>query len=336
MSTAVDRTEYFAFESLDDIERYLRDHGLISADEAVVSITKPGEGNMNFTARVTTDRRSIIVKQAKPFVEKYPSIAAPQGRAIVEATFYEMVARKGALRNHMPQLLHTDRQRYILVLEDVGSEGDYCFLYTTPRPLGASELGQLLVYLEGLHDGFAPDIVEQSIQNREMRRLNAEHIFRVPLNKHPALDLDQITPGLSEMAADVRGNAMVVKAASRLERYYLEDGETLLHGDYFPGAWLRTQERLRIIDPEFCFHGPAEFDVGVFLAHLMMTMQDDRTLDSVRMRWSRRSAFSLPLANGFAGIEIIRRLLGLAQLPLKAGLSEKRSLIDRAVELLTQ
>ena len=30
---------------------------------------------------------------------------------------------------------------------------------------------------------------------------------------------------------------------------YLEDGETLVHGDYFPGSWVRTGAGVAVIDP---------------------------------------------------------------------------------------
>ena len=40
---------------------------------------------------------------------------------------------------------------------------------------------------------------------------------------------------------------------------YLEDGDTLVHGDYFPGSWLRTGEGVRIIDGPFAnFQGIVE------------------------------------------------------------------------------
>ena len=45
-----------------------------------------GEGNMNYTLRVRTNGRSIILKQARPWVEKYPVIDAPDERAVVKQT----------------------------------------------------------------------------------------------------------------------------------------------------------------------------------------------------------------------------------------------------------
>ena len=49
--------------------------------------------------------------------------------------------------------------------------------------------------------------------------------------------------------------------------YLSDDGGVLLHGDYYPGSWLKTDAGFRVIDPEFCFLGPPEFDLGVLAAH---------------------------------------------------------------------
>jgi 5-methylthioribose kinase len=44
--------------------------------------------------------------------------------------------------------------------------------------------------------------------------------------------------------------------------------------------------------------------------------------------------FSVPLALSFAGIEIIRRLLGVAQLPLRADDDQQVAWLQRGAELL--
>lgn len=47
------------------------------ADEVVEGVEREGEGNMNCVVRVMTSRRSFILKQSRPWVEKYPGFAAP-------------------------------------------------------------------------------------------------------------------------------------------------------------------------------------------------------------------------------------------------------------------
>ena len=57
------------------LQAYLRRMHWLAAERTVSSITVAGEGNMNFTRRVTLDdRSSLILKQSVPFVARYPSI----------------------------------------------------------------------------------------------------------------------------------------------------------------------------------------------------------------------------------------------------------------------
>ncbi|MEM9646751.1 MAG: hypothetical protein AAF989_17295, partial [Planctomycetota bacterium] len=118
--------------SLDDpilTLRTLQSMRVCDATESVTSIEKAGEGNMNLVMRVTTDRRSVIVKQARPWVEKYPSIAAPVERIHAETDFYDRVADFPGLARQMPLVIGSCSERQLLVLEDLGSANDHSALY---------------------------------------------------------------------------------------------------------------------------------------------------------------------------------------------------------------
>ncbi len=91
-----------------------------------------------------------------------------------------------------------------------------------------------------------------------MRVLNHEHIFRLPLTAQNAVDLDSISSGLAAVAGELRQDADYCGQVVALGARYLEDGDSLVHGDYFPGSWVRTSSGVRIIDPEFCFLGTGE------------------------------------------------------------------------------
>ena len=91
-----------------------------SSDESISSITIAGEGNMNLALRVTTDQRSVIVKQSRPWVEKYPGIAAPEERILSEINFYGYVADLSDVRAAMPSVLGASPSQRLLVLEDLG------------------------------------------------------------------------------------------------------------------------------------------------------------------------------------------------------------------------
>ena len=118
--------------------------------------------------------------------------------------------------------------------------------------------------------------------------------------------------------------------------------KVLLHGDYYPGSWLKTEAGFRVIDPEFCFCGPREFDLGVLAAHWIFCggKADSSTIDKV-IQASVADAdganqVARHLVLGFAGAELVRRITGVAQLPLDADLDMRTQWIDCGVDFLKQ
>ncbi|MEM7312498.1 MAG: aminoglycoside phosphotransferase, partial [Planctomycetota bacterium] len=88
-------------ENHDSVCEVLRQAGLLNTDESITRLSIPGDGNMNFTVRAETSlAKSFIVKQAREYVEKYPSIPAPVERSTVEARFYEAVQSDDVLRSY--------------------------------------------------------------------------------------------------------------------------------------------------------------------------------------------------------------------------------------------
>jgi 5-methylthioribose kinase len=315
----------------DGLEEYARDKGWLVDGESLTSIAKAGEGNMNLTLRLVTTSRSFILKQARPWVEKYPHIQAPPERAVVETAFYEAVRPRDALRAAMPELLDQDADSGVLVLEDLGESQDFTRLYRGSL-LSERELDALVDYLVALHQPFSPR--NRRFENRAMRALNHAHIFRIPLEPANGLDLDAITPGLGDPARALHQDSDYVERVHSLGEIYLADGPTLVHGDYFPGSWLQTPTGPKIIDPEFCFLGAAEFDVGVMLGHLYLARQGEGTADALFRLYRERRKLDDGLAKKFAGVEIMRRLIGVAQLPIAMGLEDKRALLTLSRELV--
>lgn len=322
----------------------LQQLGFIAQDERIEALTRAGEGNMNCTLRVMTDRRRFIVKQSRPWVEKYPSIAAPVNRIDFERRFYEAANKWPTIAERMPKLLAAFPQHRMIVLEDLGQANDGSALYTIPPANDSlpAWILQLVDWLAELHQASqltptAPDATTTILRHRnlELRQLNHAHLFVIPLAEPAALALDAITPGLETIRCAIRQQSDVARAVQKLGERYLADGNFLLHGDFFPGSWLLCDDGPRVIDPEFSFYGDAEFDVAVLVAHLrLIGYSADTAFETVKHYETRGVALRTPWVRGWAGVEIIRRLLGVAQLPADWSLAEKQARLDDAVAWL--
>jgi 5-methylthioribose kinase len=318
-----------------DVERYLASQGMLAPDATPIAIARAGAGNMNLALRVTTcDGRSFILKQGRPWVEKYAHIPAPFERTIVEAAFYSAVESEPDVARCMPSVIHVDTRNHVLLLEDVGAGGDFTSIYDDGT-VSSETVTALLDWLNRLSRVGVPVDRRAVFSNRAMRALNHEHMFVFPLRDSNGLDLDGITPGLAEEARTLTTDRPYVEAVAVLGLGYLCDGVTLVHGDYFPGSWLKAADGLRVIDPEFCFLGDPEFDCGILAAHLTIAQCGPDALELVVASVTERH-LDLSRVAAYAGVEIMRRLIGVAQLPLSFGIDRKRPLLRLSRQLVVE
>jgi 5-methylthioribose kinase len=334
---SVSESVWLTRDSLPEVDRLLRRLSDLAPEERIVDMQPAGEGNMNLTLRVRTTSGSCIVKQARPWVQKYPQIAAPVDRIHHEIRFYEVAARMPAVAGGLPKLIGALPEDYVMVLEDLGPARDCAHWYNDPPDQAAiaEQLCPLVDWLTELHRTPVSALSPGDFANRNLRRLNHEHMFVIPFRLPTAIDLDHITPGLGQIAAEVCAEIAVVNRCQELGQLYLAEGQTLLHGDFFPGSWLITPAGVKTIDPEFCYLGRPEFDLAVFTAHVRLLGVSEATMHRLLARYrSAGTTIDRQLVNQWAAVEILRRLLGVAQLPDNATLDVKRQHIAWSLQQL--
>lgn len=316
------------------LSSYLKTKDWLETDETILSVEKPGEGNMNFTLRIITNKRSFIIKQSREYVEKYPQVAAPKERVIYEAKFYKLIEDIPSLKEMMPNVIGLDKENSVMLMDDLGKGTDYTKLYKKEETIPEEDLLVLIDFMVKLHTSITSDTTEKKIINRKMRELNHEHIFKYPYAAENGIDLDDVLPGLQEQARILKQDDTLKKVVLELGKLYLTDGSVLVHGDYFPGSWLKTASGIKIIDPEFCFFGFAEFEMAITLAHLKMANQPDELITKALQHYKKSCSLDLLLCEKFVATEIIRRIIGLAQLPLEIDLEKRTLLLKEAQETL--
>ena len=316
------------------LETYLQSQGWLSSQDQVREVSVPGEGNMNYVLRITTHDRSFIIKQSRGYVEKYPHVSAPADRILIEGAFYQTTSVDPFIAEFTPRLIGIDQENNVMALEDLGQASDFMVLYHSSKVLEMSQLAQLTDFLSSLHNGFYRKSPPDLFKNNAMKGLNHEHIFQYPFTEDNGFDLDTIQPGLQAAAAIYKNDYELKGEVRYLGEIYLSSGNCLLHGDFYPGSWLETTQGIKVIDPEFCFYGRAEFDLGVMIAHLYLAGQSQALVDFVLDRYNTTYQINYATMNQFVGVEIIRRLIGLAQLPLHRTLQEKQELLRFARTLI--
>ena len=239
-------------QDIPGLQLYLNRRPGSSGNEVVLRAEKPGEGNMNYVLRVTTLENSFIIKQSRPYVEKYPQIPAPSGRAEVEVAFYNAIRQDEVLKSYTPELLWADDINHIIALEDLGQSKDFSDIYKMQRKLSIEETTQLVLFINRLNNNVAKTN-NPLLKNKAMRELNHQHIFQFPFMEDNGFNLDTVQSGLQLLAMKYKSDSVLKESIYLLGEIYLQDGNSLVHGDFYPGSWLHTDNGIKIIDPEFCF-----------------------------------------------------------------------------------
>ncbi|MEK6153368.1 phosphotransferase [Flavobacteriaceae bacterium 3-367] len=310
-----------------ELQDFLSAKAWLRPDEHIISLEKPGEGNMNVVLRISTDQRTFVLKQSRPYVQKYQQIAAPIDRIATEHQFYSDV-QSSKIAPHMPRVLGYDPSHHLMLLEDLGSCEDMTYIYQN-RAIDPVYLDTLIQIIGEVHK---TKDTKDFPENRELRELNHQHIFVLPFLEENGFSLDEVQPGLQSLSQPYKKDLALKKVVEKIGLKYLALGNVLLHGDYYPGSWMTRSEQLYVLDPEFSFVGFAEFDLGVLTAHLILATHKVTHLNAVAQRYQGQA--EKQLIAKVAGIEIMRRLIGLAQLPLTRTIAEKDYLLQAARKMV--
>ena len=231
-------------------------------------------------------------------------------------------------KNFSPKVLGFISEDYVLFLEDLTKCRDLNYIYNS-RKIDNDKVNKLTRILHNIHITSAH---KNYPTNLTLRKLNHDHIFVLPFLKDNGLQLNNIQEGLEELAIPFKENTDIISIVNNAGKNYLDTGSTLLHGDYYPGSWMERNDNIYIIDPEFTFLGSKEFDLGIMSGHLILATGQISYLKKICDNYPDKIDNNEVAI--YCAIEIIRRLIGYAQLPIKRSISEKSNLLKLSKELI--
>ena len=100
---------------------YLRKIGIFTRSDRL-RVEPAGDGNINFVRRVRAQSgQSVIVKHARPTLERFPEYQAPTERLVFEYRFITCIAERAPDEAKLlPRVLHFDAEAPAIVMEDLG------------------------------------------------------------------------------------------------------------------------------------------------------------------------------------------------------------------------
>jgi 5-methylthioribose kinase len=320
-----------------NLSEYLGKMGLIPEGEAP-RVEAVGDGNINWVRRVRTAAGSMVVKQARPALERFPEYRVSTERIVFEARFYETAAACD-VDGVCPRVLAFDPQQRVLLLEDLGeAERLDAALARGADVTGAA--ATLAAFLGRVHASTRDADLAARFANDEMRSLHGDHVFLLPYrpNAFP------ISPRVAARAGEIQADAELVGLIDAAHARYLAPGTALVHGDVQAANVLLAGRGPVLLDAEIAHVGDPAFDLGQLLAHLLLPLaargRADAALPALRAAWCayRKAAGAGPAqlchALRHAGIELLRRTIGAARVPAVARDDASLAVIDTGLALV--
>jgi 5-methylthioribose kinase len=312
--------------------------------EKVRDAKEIGDGNMNLVFRVQTDEKSLIVKQAVPYLrvagEGWPLTL---NRARIEAA--ALAQQQAVAPGMVPQVHHYDPEQYLIVMEDLREHVlwrqvlcDGVDVDGVAEGVGVFLARSLLGTSDILMNPADRKALIAQFVNPELCAITEDLVFTAPY--HDA-ESNRIDAAAEELAAELRRDRALQMVASQLRWQFRTRGEALLHGDLHTGSVMVAPGDPRVMDPEFAFFGPMGFDIGNVFANLAFarirhsvlgnpaftTMVDEYAhnlwfafTEEVRSLWPANEPWREPFISqvladsaGYAAMEMIRRMVGLAR-----------------------
>lgn len=306
-------------------------------------VAEIGDGNLNLVFRAEGALSSVVVKQALPYL-RVAGEAWPLTRHRARIEWRALQVHSELCPGMLPELLEFDDARSAIVMEDLRSFLSWRDLLVSgvPTPGVAEQVGtyaatvllrtSALVLTDAERERLRPDFLYS-----EMCGVTEQLVFDTPYQNSP---LNRIDPELARTAASLVGDQGLDEAVAALKRRFRTEADSLLHGDLHTGSVMVDGDRVRIIDLEFAFFGPPGFDIGCLLANLAIARIAHRIAGQLEFAkeidryatefWqafaaTTRLLWPVPLSSAdtfleevladsarFAGLEMIRRIVGLA------------------------
>ncbi|GAV43730.1 S-methyl-5-thioribose kinase [Streptomyces acidiscabies] len=336
----------------EDIPAYLRERGHWS--QAVdPEVREVSDGNMNRVFLASSAGHSLAVKQALPWVRVAgPSWPMNPDRADAEARAYERVALVAP--DKIPAILGYDPENYALVMEDMSDLEVLRTLLNEGASYGtetSARIGEFVAQLTFTTSDFGMPSAERKALiaasvSPELCKITEDVVLSEPYIEH---EHNHWLPELTDLAAAFRADEVLRTEVADLRHTFMTSAQALLHGDLHTGS-VMVGERdgapvVRVFDPEFSFVGPIGYDLGLYWANALVSEERARTLDrltdhadQLRLSWEAFTTEFRRLwptrvdtffddtyldrflhrvwtdAIGYAGTEIVRRIIGFAHL----------------------
>ena len=281
-----DFSTYFLMKEPDVIE-YVRAKLSYFENNAPLTCREIGDGNLNYVFRVKDPRngRSIIVKQAGTHLRISNEMTLTTDRGRIEASILKL---QGALcPGLVPKVYLYDGVMCAMIMEDMVGHTmmrtgliHHEIYPKFPEQISTFLVNTLLMTTDIVMDHQERKALIREFSNPELCDITENLVFGEPMLDYNGRN-DIFPPVREFVEKEIYGDDALKTAVARLKFRFMNEAQSLIHGDLHTGSVFINQEHTFVFDPEFAFFGPMGYDIGNVIANLFFAWANgNATIDA--------------------------------------------------------
>lgn len=254
-------------------------------ENANIKSSEIGDGNLNLVFRLTdtNSSKSVIIKQALPYVraagESWP---LDIGRGEIESRILDIEYK--LTEGLVPEVYCYDSEMCCMIMEDLKDYVimRYGILDLINYPKFADQITDFMVKTLLL----TTDVVVEHKEKKEMVKgfinpelceITEDLVYTEPFGTYERNNMEDFMVDFHKK--ELEGDEELRLEVAKLKFDFMNNAQSLLHGDLHTGSIFVNQENTKVIDPEFAFYGPIAYDVGALIANLVMNYLYTKTVE---------------------------------------------------------
>ncbi|BET97357.1 S-methyl-5-thioribose kinase [Xenorhabdus taiwanensis] len=238
-------------------------------------IQEVGDGNLNLVFIVSGKEKTIVVKQALPYV-RAAGESWPLSPVRAHFEYHALIEEKKVAKEYVPDVYFYDEKMSLFVMEYLSQHIILrnCLIAGEKISHFAEDIGIFLANTLfhtsdiGMAGKNKKNLTALFVNNHELCKITEDLIFTEPYFN--AERNNWTAPQLDDEIDSIWQDRALIQAAMQYKYQFMTQTQALLHGDLHSGSIMVTPNSTKVIDPEFSFMGPMAFDIGNYIGNLLM------------------------------------------------------------------
>ncbi len=266
--------KYFTMEEADAIEYAKERLDFFEADEEL-TCKEIGDGNLNYIFKVDSVNRekSVIIKQSGPVARISDEFKLSPDRNRIE---YEILKFQRELAAELvPKVYNYDPIMNCTAMEDLS---DHVIMRTEminhkKFKKFADDITTFMVNTLLLTSDVCMEHKEKkgfvkNFINPELCEISEDLVYTEPFSDVNNRN-DVFRPNASWVKENIYLDEALKLETAKLKFEFMNNAQSLIHGDLHTGSIFIKEDSTKVIDPEFAFYGPMGYDIGNVIANLI-------------------------------------------------------------------